>query len=50
MVNTVRVNADHGRDFNPLTDQMTKLKNFAKSENHDFLAFLFSHQLMLNNH
>ena len=27
MVNTVQVNADHGRDFNPLADHMTKLKN-----------------------
>ena len=26
MVNTVRVSADHGQDFNPLADHMTKLK------------------------
>ena len=30
MVKTVRVNADHGRDFNPLADHMTKFKNFTK--------------------
>ena len=30
MVNTVRVNADHGRDFNPLTDD---------GENRDFQYF-----------
>ena len=32
MVNTVRVNANHGRDFNPLADHMTKLRNFNKGE------------------
>ena len=47
MVNTMRVNADHGRDFNPLADHMTKLKNFTKGENHDFSAVLFSLYLML---
>ena len=31
MVNTVWVNADHGRDFDPLSDHMTKLRNFTKS-------------------
>ena len=45
MVNTVWVNADHGRDLHPLTDQMTKLKIFTKEE-HDFSAFRFSLQLM----
>ena len=35
MLNTVWVNADHGRDFHPLA----KLKNFTKEENHDFSAF-----------
>ena len=39
MVNTVRVNADHRHDFNPLADHMTKLRNFTKGENHDFSAF-----------
>ena len=29
MVNTVRVNADHGRDFHPLADHMTKLHKLA---------------------
>ena len=41
MVNTVRVNADHGHDFHPLIDHMTK------GENRDFLAFGFSLHLML---
>ena len=36
MVITVRVNADHGRDFNPFADHMTKLQNFAKDKNNDF--------------
>ena len=49
MVNTVRVNADHGRDFNPLADHMTKLRNFTKGENRDFAAFRFSLHLMLEN-
>ena len=47
MVNTVWVNADHGRDFHPLADPMNKLRNFTKEENHDFSAILFSLQLML---
>ena len=47
MVNTVWVNADHGRDFNPLADHMTKLRNLTKGENHDFSAFRFSLHLML---
>ena len=42
---SVRVNADHVRDFSPLADHMTKLRNFMK--NHDFLAFRFSLHLML---
>ena len=46
MVNTVWVN-DHGRDFHPLADHMTKLGNFTKEENHVFSAILFSLQLML---
>ena len=44
---------DHGRDFNPLADHMTKLRNFTKGENRDFSAFRFSLHLMpeqtLNN-
>ena len=48
MVSTMRVNADHGRDFNPLADHMTKLKNFTKGKNRDFSAFRFS--LHLNKH
>ena len=44
MVNTVWVNADHGRDFHPLADRMTK---FHKEENYGFSAIIFSLQLML---
>ena len=47
MVNTVWVNADHGRYLHPLADHMTKLQNFTKEENCDFSAILFSLQLML---
>ena len=39
MVNTVWVNADHGRDLHPLANHMTKLKIFTKEQNHDFSAF-----------
>ena len=42
MVNTMRVNADHGRGFNPISVHMTKLRNFTKCENRDFSAFRFS--------
>ena len=45
MVNTVWVNADHGRDLH----HMTKLLNFTKEENLDFSAFRFSLQLMLEH-
>ena len=47
MVTTVWVNADHGRDLHPLPNHMTKLNNFTKEENRDFLAFPFLLQLML---
>ena len=43
----IRIHADHGRDFSPLADHMTKLKNFTKDENHDFSAFRFSLHLKL---
>ena len=46
MVNTVRVNADHGHDFHSLADHMTKLRNFTKGENRDCLAFQISLHLM----
>ena len=46
MLNTVWVNADHGRDFHPLADHMTKLQNFIKEENCDCSAFQFSFHLM----
>ena len=47
MVSTVWVNGDHRRDLHPLIDHTTKLRNFIKEENRDFLAFRFSFQLML---
>ena len=46
-VDSVWVNADHGRDFHPLADHMTKLKKITKEENRDFAAFRFSIQFML---
>ena len=46
MVNTVWVNADHGRDFHPLADHMTKLPKFTKEENRCFSAFRLSLQFM----
>ena len=39
MVNTVRVNADHGRDFHPLVDHMTKLRNFTNDKIRKFSTF-----------
>ena len=39
MVNTLWVNADHGRDLHPLVDHMSKLLNFTKEQNRDFSAF-----------
>ena len=47
MVNIVWVNADHGCDFHPLADHMTKLNNFTKEDNPDFSAIPCSLQLML---
>ena len=44
MVNIVRVTADHGRDFYPLADHMTKLRDFTKGEIREFLAFPISLQ------
>ena len=32
MESTMRVNADHGRDFNPLAGHMTKLRYFTKGK------------------
>ena len=48
MESTVWVNADHGRDFHPLADHMTKLKNSPKGEIREFSAFPFSLQLMFD--
>ena len=42
MANTVWVNGVHERDFHPLADYMTKLRNFTKEDNRDFSAIIFS--------
>ena len=47
MVNTVRVNADLGRDLNPLADHMRKFRHFTKDANRDFSVFRFSLHLIL---
>ena len=41
MVNIVRVNANHGRDFHPFADHMTKLRNFTKVDIRKFKHFHF---------
>ena len=47
MENTVRVNADLGHDSNPLTDHMTKFRNFSKGEHLEFSTFRISlHQML----
>ena len=38
MVNTVWFKADHGLDFHPLADYMTKLRNFTEETYHDLLC------------
>ena len=49
MVNTLHINADPERDFHPLTDHMTKLRNFTtKDDIREFSAFPFSLQLMFD--
>ena len=48
MVNTLRVNANHGRDFHPLADHMPKLRNFTKGEIREFSAFPCSLHLMFD--
>ena len=48
MVNTLWVNADHGPDFHPLADHMTKLQNFTKGEIREFSAFPFPLQLVFD--
>ena len=48
MVNTLRVKADHGRDFHPFADHVTKLRNFTKGEIREFSAFPFSFHFMLD--
>ena len=47
MVNTVWVNANHGRDLYPLADHMTKSRNFTKEQNRDFSAFTLLLQYIL---
>ena len=42
-----RVSVGHGRDFRPLANHMTKLRDYTKGENRDFSAFRFSLHLML---
>ena len=46
MVNTLLVNADHGRHFHLLADHMTKFRNVTKGDVRGFSAFPFSLQLM----
>ena len=48
MVNTLQVKADHGCDFHPLADRVTKLRNFTKVDIREFSAFPFSLQLMFD--
>ena len=36
MITTLRVNADHGRDFHSLADHRTQLRNFAMGEIREF--------------
>ena len=47
-VNALLVNADHGRDFHPLADHMTKLRNVTNGEIREFTVFPFSLQLMFD--
>ena len=44
----MQFNVDHGRDFRPLADHMTKLQNFTKGEICEFSAFPFSVHLMFD--
>ena len=48
MTITVWVNADHGRDFHPLADHMTKIQHFTNCEILEFSAFPFSLRLMFD--
>ena len=41
IVNTVRVQADYGRDVHPLADHVTKLRNVTNGAIREFSAFLF---------
>ena len=50
MVNTVWVNADHGRDLHPLADHMTKLRNFTTEKIAIFQHFDFRFSECLNKH
>ena len=44
----MQVNANHGCDFYPLANHMTRLTNFTKGEICEFSAFPFSLDLMFN--
>ena len=46
MVNTLRVNAENGRHFDHLADDITKLRYFTRGEIRQFSSFSF--QLMFN--
>ena len=48
MLNTARVNADHGRDFHILADHTTTLRKFNKGEIREFSACPFSLKLMFD--
>ena len=48
MVNTARIYADYGREFHPLADHMTSLRNFTTGEIRDLSAFPFSLDLMFD--
>ena len=48
MLNTLWINANHGRDFHPLADHMTKLRHLTMGEIREFLVFPFSLQLMFD--
>ena len=39
MINIVRITAVHGRDFHPLADHVTMLRNVTKGEFREFSIF-----------
>ena len=48
IVDIQMVNTDHGRDFHPLADNMTKIRTFTKGEIREFSTFPFSLYLMFD--